>query len=118
MSDSAKLLMQFVISDGRVYPKRWNQFHQELLRHDALVPPPLILWGAIASDLAKRFRLLEQILAVKDDPEAFDSAERFLRGEPLSAWKCAPEPLSNTDSYGYQDMSRTHADAFIHVHTA
>lgn len=118
MNENTRALIQFVMSERRVYPKRWGRFHQELLRHNARVPTPLILGGAIASDLAKRVRLLEQILAVKDNPEAFDCAERCLRREPLSAWECAPDPLSNTNSYGHEDISRAFVASFIQIHTA
>lgn len=101
MNEKARALIEFVISENRVYPKRWHKLYEIIIRAHPDAPRPLILGGAMASDLAKRIVLLEQIHEIKDDPATLDRADAFLRGESDSAWYRAPDPLSNRNSYGY-----------------
>ena len=105
MNEKARALIEFVISENRVWPKRWHDFYVIIRKTHPNAPRPLILGGSIASDLAKRIVLLEQIHEVKDDPVTLDRADAFLRGEPDSAWHRAPDPLSNRDIYGYEEIS-------------
>lgn len=105
MNEKARALIEFVISENRVYPKRWHKLYEIIIRTHPNVRWPLILGGSIESNLAKRIRLLEQIHEIKDDPATLDRADTFLRGEADSAWYRAPDPLSNRDSYGYEGPS-------------
>ena len=105
MNEQAKALLQFVISENRVWPKRWHKFHEIVKRTHLHVPNPLTLGGSTASDKAKRIVLLRQIHEIIDDPMTLDRADAFLRNEPASAWHLAPEPLSNRNSYGHEDAS-------------
>jgi hypothetical protein len=104
MNDQAKALVEFVISEDRVHPNRWHDFYKIISKRYPDAPRPLILGGSIASDLAKRTVLLEQIHTIKADQELLQHADRFLRGEPLSAWHRASDPLSNKGSYGDVDV--------------
>jgi len=104
MDEKAKALIKFVTLENRVWPKRWHELYQIIVRTHPDAPKPLILGGASASDLAKRIVLLQQIHEIKDDPRALDRADAFLRNEPASAWHLAPDPISNTNSYGHQDV--------------
>ncbi|MCI2395008.1 hypothetical protein [Aliiroseovarius sediminis] len=104
MNEQAKALIEFVISEDRVHPKRWHQFYKIISKQYPDVPKPLILGGSIASDLAKRTVLLKQIHTIQVDQKLLLRADRFLRGEPISAWYRAPDPLSNKGSYGDEDV--------------
>jgi len=104
MSERAKALLGFVVSDNRVWPDRWHQFHKIIKEKHPQVPNPLILGGSIASDMAKRITLLHQIHEIKEDPDTLERADDFLRKEPYSAWNCAPDPLSNKNIYGQEDV--------------
>lgn len=104
MNEQAKKLIEFVISENRVYPNRWHNFYKIIAKRHPEVPKPLILGGSIASDMAKRIVLMQQIHAIKDDQEVLQRADKFLRGEPLTAWHRAPDPLSNKGSYGEEDV--------------
>jgi hypothetical protein len=104
MNDQAKTLLEFVISEDRVHPNRWHDFYKIISKRYLDAPRPLILGGAIASDVAKRTTLLKQIHTIKADQELLRRADKFLRAEPLSAWYRAPDPLSNRGSYGDEDV--------------
>lgn len=104
MNGQAKTLIEFVISENRIHPNRWHNLYQIISQKYPEVPKPLILGGSIASDMAKRIVLLQQIHAIKDDKEVLQHADKFLRGEPLTAWHRAPDPLSNKGSYGDEDV--------------
>lgn len=103
MTKQLESLLRFVASDGRVHPTDWNGFYKKLSSMVPVVPVPLILGGSIASDQAKRVRLLQQIQAVRSSNEAMDFADTFLRSLPEHGWKWGDEPPSNRDSYGNED---------------
>ncbi|MCV2893724.1 hypothetical protein [Lentibacter sp. XHP0401] len=104
MNDQAKALIEFVISEDRVHPKRWHQFYKIISKQYPDAPRPLVLGGATASDMAKRVVLLTQIHKIRSDRDLLRRADKFLRGEPLSAWYRAHDPLSNKGSYGDEDV--------------
>lgn len=104
MNQKAKALIEFATSESRVRPKRWHKLYEIIARTHPEAPKPLILGGAGASNMAKRIVLLQQIHEIKDDPITLDRVDAFLRNEPASAWHLAPDPISNIDSYGHQDV--------------
>lgn len=65
---------------------------------------PLILGGADSSDMAKRVRLLEQVNHLASNEETLALADGYLRGLSEDQWVNGPEPPSNIDAWGKEDV--------------
>lgn len=92
-----KDLLNYVASEGRVYPLPWAEFSKLIGLNRPGFLPPLILGGAMASDAAKRQRLLDQINHIAGNPKTLKAADDFLRSLSDEQWYRADEPLSDQD---------------------
>ena len=88
-------LLEYVTSKGRVHPLPWAEFSRLIGLNRPGFLPPLILGGAMASDAAKRQRLLDQIEHISGNVDLLRVADDFLRSLPQDQWYCADEPLSD-----------------------
>lgn len=103
MSDEKRrALLDFVVSEGRVWPHKWHDFSNLVGQDRPGFPPPLILGGAMESDASKRQRLIDQINHVSAEPQLLERADAFLRSLPLEDWYRCDGPLSGYDRWPFR----------------